>query len=148
MTTPQTKLAPAGHIITPGIDDMLARIEQEEDFARDRREWYEGGTLSPGELAYFETIFRAVLLEANKRLYEHGVVLLACSPNPKGFGAVFVGVDRQDRRYDVTLGIPPEVRIAKEALGQERFVRDLIDMVTGGVLAKRREYLERGGMAS
>lgn len=137
-----------GIVKTPGIDDVLERVEQEEDFARDRREWLEGNELTPGELAYFQTVFTAVLREANKRLLEHGVVLTTCSPNPRGFGAVFLGLDRQSREYDVTLGIPPEVRIAKESLGQESFVRELIDMVTGAVLQKRREYLTRGDMAS
>lgn len=135
-----------GIVRTPGIDDVLERVEQEEDFARDRREWHEGVSLTPGELAYFQTIFTAVLREANQRLLGHGVVLLACSPNPKGFGAVFIGTDREERRYEVTMAIPPEVRLAKEALGQERFVRELIDMVCDGVLQKRRKYLMRGGM--
>jgi hypothetical protein len=139
-------LAPAAVIKTPGIDDVLERIEQEEDLARDRREWHEGVELKPGELAYFQTIFTAVLREANKRLLSHGVVLLACAPNPRGFGAVFMGTDREGREYDVTLKLPPEVRLAKEALGGEAFVRDLIGMVTEGVLEKRREYLARGGM--
>jgi len=135
-----------GIVRTPGIDDVLERIEQEEDFARDRRAWFEGSTLTPGELAYFQTIFQAVLTESNKRLLGHGVVLMGCSPSPKGFGAVFIGTDREDRRYDATLVIPPEVRLAKEALGQEHFVRELIDMVTSEVLRKRREYLDRGGL--
>jgi hypothetical protein len=147
MTTPQTLIAPAGIVRTQGIDDVLERVEQEEDFARDRREWHEGVTLNPGELAYFQTIFTAVLRETNRRLLSHGVVLTACGPNPKGFGAVFMGTDRENRKYDVTMVIPPEVRLAKEALGQEDFVRDLIGMVTDGVLQKRREYLARGGMA-
>jgi hypothetical protein len=148
MTTPQTKLAPAGIVLTPGIDDVLERIEQEEDHCRDRRAWYEGETLSPAELGRFQTVFTAVLKEANKHLLGHGVVLMGCSPNPKGFGAVFVGSDYENRRYDVTLVIPPEVRLAKEALGQEAFVRELIGMVCEGVLEKRAEYLRRGGMKS
>lgn len=139
--------ATAGIVLTPGIDDVLDRIEQEADFAAARKEWFEGSQLSAGELAYFNTVFTAVLRETNKRLLTHGVVLGSCAPNPKGFGAVFMGRDREGREYDVTLGIPPEVRLAKEALGQESFVRDLIAMVTDGVLSKRREYLERGGMA-
>lgn len=141
-------LAPAAVIKTPGIDDVLERIEQEEDFARDRREWHEGVELKPGELAYFQTIFTAVLRETNKRLLSHGVVLLACSPNPRGFGAVFIGRDGENREYDVTLKLPPEVRLAREALGEEHFVRSLIADVTEGVLAKRTEYLARGGMAT
>jgi hypothetical protein len=140
-------LAPAGHVITPGIDDVLDRIEQEADFAAARREWFEGHQLSAGELAYFNTVFSAVLRETNKRLLTHGVVLGSCAPNPKGFGAVFMGRDHEGREYDVTLGIPPEVRLAKEALGQESFVRELIGMVCEGVLSKRAEYLSRGGLA-
>ncbi len=138
----------AGIVLTPGIDDVLERIEQEEDFARDRKAWFEGAELSPGELAYFQTIFSAVLREANRHLFGHGIVLGSCAPNPKGFGAVFVGADHAGRRYDVTLGIPPEVRLEKEALGQESFVRWCIGAVCEGVLAKRKHYLERGGLDS
>jgi hypothetical protein len=148
VTTPQTKNAPAGHVITPGVDDVLERIEQEEDFCRDRRAWFEGNELTRPELEYFQRIFTAVLKEANKHLLGHGVVLMGCSPSPKGFGAVFVGSDYENRRYDVTLGIPPEVRLSLEALGQESFVRELIGMVCEGVLAKRAEYLRRGGLTS
>ncbi|HVJ13842.1 MAG TPA: hypothetical protein VM686_00315 [Polyangiaceae bacterium] len=149
MTTPQTKNAPAGIVLTPGIDDVLERIEQEEDFARDRRALLDGVPLTPAELEEFRAIFTVVQREANRHLLSHGVVLGACGVNPRGFGAVFMGIDREGRSYDVTLGpIPPEVRLAKQALGQESFVRWMIDIVAGEVVAQKRRYLERGGLSS
>ena len=147
MTTPQTKNAPAGIVRTPGVDDVLERIEQEEDFARDRRALLDGVPLSPVELEEFRAIFSVVQREANRQLLSHGVVLGACGINPRGFGAVFMGIDREGRQYDVTLGpIPPEVRLSKQALGEEHFVRWMIDIDTGEVVTQKRRYLERGGM--
>ena len=139
----------AGIVRTPGIDDVLERIEQEEDFARDRRAVLDGVQLSPVEFEEAKAIFTVVQRETNRHLLSHGVVLGAMGVNPRGFGAVFMGLDREGREYDVTLGpIPAEVRLSMRALGEEHFVRGLIDMVTSEVVAQKRRYLERGGLSA
>jgi len=135
-----------GVVKVPGVDDVLDALAREEDYVRDRAELFEGRDQTPAEIEAWQQLFRRVQREANKRLNEHQVHLLACSPNPRAFGAVFVGYDSERRRYDVTLGIPTAERRNLELAGRESFVRGLIDMVVGGTLAKRQEYLRRGSL--
>lgn len=135
----------AGHIITPGVDDVLNALAREEDYVKDRAERFEGRPQTPNELEQWKRLFTQVQKEANKRLNAHGVHLGACAPNPRAWGAAFIGFDTEERRYDVTLAIPSEERRNLELAGREAFVRGLIDMVVGATLAKREEYLRRGG---
>ncbi len=136
----------AGHIITPGVDNVLAALEAEQDRMREQREQFEGREQTPQELEAWGRLFTQVQKEANKRLNAHQVHLFSCSPNPRAFGAVFIGFDTEKRGYEVVLGIPATERRNLELAGREAFVRSLIDMVVSGTLAKREEYLQRGGM--
>ncbi len=133
-----------GVVKVPGVDDVLDALAREENYVKDRAEMFEGRDQTATELEAWKQLFRHVQREANKRLNGHLVHLVACSPNPRAFGAVFVGYDSERRRYDVTLGIPMTERRNLELAGRESFVRSLIDMVVGGTLAKRQEYLRRG----
>lgn len=144
---PSVELGPvAGKIVTPGVDDVLDAFAREEDLIKERHEQFEGREQTPGELEAWKRLFTQVQKEANKRLNSHNVHLFACSPNPRAFGAVFIGYDSEKRGYEVTLGIPATERRNMELAGREPFVRSLIDMVVSGTLAKREEYLRRGGM--
>lgn len=153
--TPEQLVAPAaapeigatpGHIITPGVDDVLMALEREGDYVKDRAEMFEGRVQTPAELEQWTKLFTIVQKEANKRLNLHQVHLGGCAPNNRGYGAVFIGFDSDGRRYDVTLGIPMEERRNLEAAGRESFIRALIDMVCGAVLERRDNYLRRGGL--
>jgi hypothetical protein len=136
----------AGIVKVPGVDDVLDALAAEENYVKDRAEMFEGRPQTPGELEQWKRLFTEVQKQANKSLNAHNVHLLGCSPNPLGFGACFIGFDSEHRRYDVTLAIPMAERRNMELAGREAFVRELIGMVVGGTLAKRDEYLRRGGM--
>jgi hypothetical protein len=138
----------AGHVITPGIDDVLESLAAEEDRIKERHEQFEGREQTPAELEAWKHLFTQVQKEANKRLNAHSVHLFGCAPNARAFGAVFIGFDSENRRYEVMLGIPATERRNMELAGREAFVRSLIDMVVAGTLAKRQEYLRRGGLDS
>lgn len=136
----------AGIVKVPGVDDVLDALAREEDYVKDRAEMFEGREQTPVELEQWKRLFTEVQKEANKRLNAQQVHLFGCSPNPRAFGASFIGFDSENRRYDVTLAIPMAERRNLMAAGRESFVRELIEMVVGGTLAKREEYLRRGGM--
>lgn len=135
-----------GIIKVPGVDDVLDALAREEDYVKDRQEQFEGRPQTPNEIAAWKRLFTEVQKEANRLLNGHNVHLFGCSPNPMGFGAVFVGFDTEKRGYEVVLGIPATERRNMELAGRERFVRELIGLVVSGTLAKREEYLHRGGM--
>lgn len=138
--------AAAGIVKVPGVDDVLDALAAEENYVKDRAEMFEGRPQTPSELEQWKRLFTEVQKQANRLLNNHHVHLLGCSPNPNGFGACFIGFDSEQRRYEVTLGIPMAERRNMELAGREGFVRELIGMVVQGTLAKREEYLRRGGM--
>lgn len=147
---PAESVGPIGEVASiikvPGVDDVLDAFAREEDYVKDRQEQFEGRPQTPSELEAWKRLFTEVQKESNRILNGHDVHLFACAPNPLGFGAVFIGYDSEKRGYEVTLGIPAAERRNMELAGREAFVRELIGEVVKGTLAKREEYLQRGGM--
>ena len=145
----QPEIGPvAGVIKVLGVDDVLDAFAREENYIKDRQEMFEGRDQTPGELERWKRLFTEVQKEANKILNGHQVHLFACAPNPRGFGASFIGYDVEKRRYDVTLAIPMEERRNQEKAGRESFVRWMIGAIVEATLGKRQEYLRRGGLDS
>jgi hypothetical protein len=136
----------AGIIKTRGIDDALDAIESEEDVIASNRELLEGTQQSRAELERWRMLYQATLEQCNVRLLPRGICLGACAPNPNGLGAVFVGIDRDERDYTVTLTLPARERVDFERASKEDFVRWAIKVVCDEVVEQQDRYLKRMGM--
>lgn len=136
----------AGIIKTPGIDDQLELLEAEEDTIATNRELLEGAQQSRAELERWRVLYQATLEQCNRLLMPRNVVLAGVAPNPNGLGAVFFGVDRDQREYTVTLTLPARERADFERASKEDFVRWAIDTVVGAVVEQRDNYLRRAGL--
>ncbi len=103
---------------------------------------YMGGT--PAEFEQWNRLFAEVQNEANKRLLEHQVRLVARAANPLAWGACFVGYDAEKRVYEVTLVIPSSERRNQMAAGREAFLLWMTNMVVDAVLGQQEWYLRLG----
>ena len=135
----------AGIVKTPGIDDVLDTVESEQDVVAANKELLEGTQQSRAELERWRMLYQATLVECNRQLLPRGICLGACAPNPNGLGAVFVGVDREQRDYTVTLTLPARERVDFERASKEDFVRWAIKAVCDEVVEQQERYLKRMG---
>jgi hypothetical protein len=135
----------AGIVKTPGIDDVLDAIESEADVVKENVNLLEGTTQTRAELERWTALYQETLEQCNQRLIPRGVVLGACCPNPNGLGAVFAGIDHDQRDYLVTLSLPARERVDFEAASKETFVRWAINVICDEVISQRETYMRRGG---
>lgn len=135
----------AGIVKTPGIDDALDAIESEADVVASNRELLEGAEQSRAELERWRMLYQETLTQCNRQLLPRGICLGACAPNPNGLGAVFVGVDREQRDYTVTLTLPAKERADFESASKETFVRWAIKTICDAVVEQQQTYLRRMG---
>lgn len=135
-------LAPAGHVITPGIDDVIERVEEAADFAEYRRKFFEGEQQSPQAQAWQRRLLGRISAECNKLLAGR-VTLVGCHPELMGFGARIYGTDSDGRNYQVDFRYDDEDRMANARMDDEVRVRASIDIIVAGVLEQRAIYLHR-----
>ncbi|HKY41370.1 MAG TPA: hypothetical protein VJN18_35800 [Polyangiaceae bacterium] len=147
----------AGHVITPGIDDVLEALESEEDIVAANRELLEGRPLSREESERWTRLFNEVMREANKRLAVKDIVLLSAVPEPNGLGGVIAGCDRAafdgatrgvhmpSEEYLVTITLPARERVDIARSQREEFARWLIDLVCAECIAQQRAYRAQKG---
>jgi hypothetical protein len=137
--------APAG-IVKTDADTVLALLDADTDHCKVRNEFFEGREQSDGELKFRQRVFMEILKGVNRNLLERGVVMVRCIPESKGFGARFLGVDRERRDYSVDFGVGDEARLNAARMDSSEFVRENIGYITDAILAKRAEYLRRGNL--
>lgn len=138
----QPALAPAGIVKTPGIDDVIAGVEEAADFAEYRRKFFEGEQLSPEAQAWQRRLLGRISAECNKLLAGR-VTLVGCHPELMGFGARIYGTDSDGRDYQVDFRYDDEDRMANARMDDEVRVRSSIDIIVGEVLKQRAIYLHR-----
>lgn len=138
----QPALAPAGHVITPGIDDVIERVEEAADFAEYRNKFFEGEELSPQEFERKKQLLTRILREVNINLAGR-VRITGGRPELRGFGAKLVGTDSDGRDYKIEYHADDEMRMANERDDTEPLVREIIDNITTEILRQRAIYLHR-----
>lgn len=135
-------LAPAGHIITPGVDDVLKGVEEAIDFAAYRKRFFEGEQLDNSEVRQRMQMLTRIVREVNINLAGR-VRIIGGWPELNGFGARLEGRDSDEREYMIEYHADDEMRMANEPEDKERLVREVIDMITTEILAQRARYLSR-----
>lgn len=141
----QRNRAPAG-IVKTDADTVLALLDADTDHCKVRNEFFEGREQTDAELQFRKRVFLEILKGVNRNLLEHGVCIVRCIPESKGFGARFLGVDRERRDYCIDFGVGDEARLNAARMDSSDFVRENIGYLTEAILEKRREYLRRGGL--
>lgn len=137
--------APAG-IVKGDADKVLKLLDADTDHCKVRNEFFEGREQTNGELQFRKRVFMEILKGVNRNLLQHGVCIVRCIPESKGFGARFVGTDREQRDYCVDFGVGDEARLNAARMDSSDFVRENIGYLTDAILAKRAEYLRRGAL--
>jgi hypothetical protein len=138
-------VAPAGHVKTDA-DHVWHLLEVEADNCAERNEYFEGRDLTEAEVQFRRRVFGLVAAGANRHLASQGVELVWLQPEARGFGCRFTGKDQQGRQYQVDYRFNDEVRINAARIDSSAFVRETIIDIVEAVLAKRAEYLRRGGL--
>jgi hypothetical protein len=142
----------AGRIVTPGVDDVLAALESEEEVVAANRELLEGRPLTKAESERWTRLFHEVMHEANKRLAKKDIVLLAAVAEPNGLGGVITGCDRAavdaasrgiampSEEYTVTITLPARERVDIARSSREEFARWMIDLVCSECIEQQAAY--------
>jgi hypothetical protein len=135
-------LSAAGIVKTPGIDDVIERVEEAADFAAYRKKFFEGEQQSPEAQAWQRRLLGQIAEQCNKLLAGR-VTLTGCHPELMGFGARIYGHDSDGRRYEVDFRYDDEDRMANVRMDDDVRVRASIDIIVTGVLEQRAVYLHR-----
>jgi hypothetical protein len=135
-------LSAAGIVKTPGIDDVLERVEEAADFAAYRKKFFEGEELSKNQVEQKRQLLTRIVREVNLHLAGR-VRIIGGWPELNGFGARLEGRDSDDREYKIEYHADDEMRMANEPEDKEKLVREVIDMITTEILAQRARYLSR-----
>lgn len=143
----QPALAPAGIVKTPGVDDLLDRVELALDAQDFRNEFLEGKELAQDESERRFRELRAVSKAVDVRLADLGVRMLGAQPETVGRGARFHGSDLKGREYVIDLHLDDEDRMKSKDFDAQLDGLDTVNLIERAVRARHAEYLADERMA-
>lgn len=138
----QPAAAPAGIVITPGVDDVIQALEQQIDHLEYQQRFFEGKELPEADLEFHRQLWRQIIPRCNELLAGR-VRIFGAHPELNGFGARLYGTDSDNREYKLDFHYDDELRMANARIDSEALVRECIDLIVGATLAERAKYLHR-----
>lgn len=134
--------APAGIVITPGVDDVIAALERQIDHVEYQQRFFEGVQLSSEDLEFHRRLWYQIIPRVNEVLGGQ-CWITGGHPELNGFGARLLGTDSDGREYTAEFHYDDELRMANSRLDAEPLVRECIDLIAGAMLGERAKYMHR-----